>query len=69
MWKCTHDDQLQEVAARYEEKTGIRVNRQQARMWRHLEEINDFVEQSASGDDEGAEESLDHICRWVAEGK
>lgn len=68
MWEWTHDNQLQEVSARYEEKTGIKIDQQQAKMWRHLEEINDFVEQTESGESAGAAESLGHIKQWVSEG-
>lgn len=69
MWEWTHDNQLERVAGLYQEKTGIKINLQQARMWRHLEEINDFVEQSESGEIKGAEESLGHIRQWITEGK
>ncbi len=67
MWEWSHDDQMMEVAQRYLEKTGIKVNLSQAKLYRHIEEVCDYVEQIKSGDTEGAEESLDHINRWIAE--
>jgi aminoglycoside phosphotransferase (APT) family kinase protein len=69
VWECTHDDQLERVATHYENETGIKINQGQASMWRHLEQINDFVEQSAAGDVKGADKSLNHIRQWIAEGK
>lgn len=69
IWEWTHDSQLQEVSAHYEAKTGIKFDQKQARMWRHLEEINDYVEQLESGEAKGAQESLRHVKQWIEEGK
>jgi len=69
IWVWGHDDQLEQVAGLYEQKTGIKIDQDQAKMWRHLEEINDFIDQKENGDEKGAEQSLDHIRRWIAEGR
>ncbi len=67
MWEWCHDDQLDEVAKRYTAKTGRAVDRDQAKVFRKIEEVGDYVEQIKSGDLEGVEESLAHIRKWIAE--
>lgn len=62
-----HDESLGKTADLYEAKTGIKINLPQARMWRHLDEIADFVEHTQHGDTKEAEKSLNHITRWIAE--
>lgn len=68
IWEWTHHDEVASVAALYEQETGIKIDVDQARLWRHLEEISDFVEQSKSGDREGAMHSMAHIMQWMQEG-
>lgn len=67
IWEWGHDNQLQQVAELYENKTGMKIDQEQAKMWRHLEEINDYIEQMESGDTEGAGQSMNHIQKWIAE--
>lgn len=68
IWEWTHDGSLENVAAIYEARTGTKVDVAQARLWKHLEELSDFVEQTNGGDHEGAGRSMHHIKQWVAEG-
>lgn len=67
IWEWGHDNQLEQVAELYEQKSGIKIDQEQAKMWRHLEEINDFIEQTESGDIKGAEQSMNHIKKWAVE--
>jgi aminoglycoside phosphotransferase (APT) family kinase protein len=65
VWEWQHDDSLLQVAAIYEAKTGTSVDVMQAKLWMHLEEIADFVEQTNDMDHAGANASLEHIKRWI----
>src|SRR6185369_12525762 len=60
VWEWGHNDDLEKVAKLYEQKTGISIDVRQARLWKHLEEISDLVEQSEAGDEAGVQESLGH---------
>lgn len=68
VWEWNHNGDLEKVAAIYKQRTAVSVDVQQARLWKHLEEISDFVEQREAGDLEGAQLSLKHIERWISEG-
>ncbi len=61
-----HGNLLEEVAALYEAKTGVKIDVDQARMWRHLEELCDYVEQVESGELEGAAETLESIRELIS---
>lgn len=52
---------LEEVAELYESKTGFKVDCDEARMWRSLEELGDYVESTEAGDLDDAKETLDRI--------
>lgn len=55
------DDLLEQVAILYEAKTGVNIDTNQARMWRSVEEISDYVESSESGDLEDATKTMERI--------
>jgi aminoglycoside phosphotransferase (APT) family kinase protein len=65
VWEWSHDDSLDLMAALYEQASGVRIDVEQARLWKHLEEISDLVEQTESGDLRGAESSARHIHQWA----
>lgn len=67
IWEWIHDDSLQQVATLYEECSGTKVNVREARTWKHVEEIADFVEQTENGDHTGAAKSLLHLQQWRRE--
>jgi len=69
IWEWGHDGQLEQVIELYEQEAGVKIDQEQVKMWRHLEEINDYIEQKESGNEIGAEQSLDHIRKWIAEGR
>lgn len=52
---------LEEVASLYEAKTGFKVDCDEARMWRSLEELGDFVESTEAGDLEDVQETLGRV--------
>ena len=64
-WEWLHDNQIQQVVELYEEKTGVKVDVQQARAWKYLEELCDLVEYVKTNDADEARQSLDHIRRWI----
>ncbi len=64
-WEWLHDNQLKQVIGLYEQKTSIKVDLQQAKIWKYLEELSDFVEHRKTGDHNEAEQSLDHIKQWI----
>lgn len=51
-------DLLQEIAELYEEKTGIHVDAQQARMLRSLEELGDYIEEIEAEESDEAAKTL-----------
>jgi len=67
-WEWLHDEQLRQVVALYEEKKGIKIDFQQAKIWKYLEELSDFVEHKKTGDQNEAEQSLNHIKQWMKAG-
>lgn len=67
VWEWQHDESLSQIAAIYEAKSGTKVDVEQAKVWMHLEEIADFVEQTNDMDYSGASASLDHIKRWITQ--
>jgi aminoglycoside phosphotransferase (APT) family kinase protein len=67
LWEWGHDNGLDEVAKRYERKTGNKVDLHLAKLFKHVEELGDYVEQVKSGEIEGANESLEHIRKWTKE--
>lgn len=52
---------LEEVCRLYEEETGLHVEVAQVRMWRNLEEIGDYVENTKLGQEKQAQETLERI--------
>ena len=59
-------DLLNEAAKLYEEKTGTHIDVQQARMWRSLEEIGDYVEETEAEELEEAAKTLERIKHLIA---
>lgn len=57
---------LDEVAKLYEEKTGTRVNVRQSLMWRSLEELGDYVEETEAGEQDEAIKTLGRIKLLIA---
>lgn len=57
---------LEEVATLYEQITGIYVNVEEARMWRSLEELGDYVETLEAGDFDDAKEAFERIKNIVS---
>ena len=52
---------LEEVAELYESKNGFKVDCDEARMWRSLEELGDYVESTEAGDLDDALDTLGRI--------
>lgn len=67
-WEWLNDEQLRQVIGLYEEKTGNTIDIQQAKIWKYLEELSDFVEHVRTGEQSEAEQSLNHIKQWMAAG-
>jgi aminoglycoside phosphotransferase (APT) family kinase protein len=56
---------LDKLAAAYRRKTGVRVDTVQARMWRALEELSDYVEETESGETDEAAQTMERIRRLI----
>jgi aminoglycoside phosphotransferase (APT) family kinase protein len=52
---------LEQVTQLYEQETGVKVSVAEARMWRSLEELSDYVESTEAGDFKDAKETLARI--------
>jgi aminoglycoside phosphotransferase (APT) family kinase protein len=57
---------LEEVVELYEQDTGLKVDIEQARMWRSLEELGDYVESTETGDLDDAKETLERIKNMMS---
>jgi aminoglycoside phosphotransferase (APT) family kinase protein len=55
------NDRLRKATELYEKKTGIRIDREQALMWRAIEELTDYVEELENNELSEAAETLDRI--------
>lgn len=59
------DDLLEQIAKLYESKTGVMIDVQQARLWRSLEELSDYVEVTKSNETEEAAKTLARIKQLI----
>lgn len=66
-WVWGPKEYLEEAARLYERKMGVKIDLEIARTIGYVEELSDFLEQTLEGDLKGAEESRQHILRWIAE--
>lgn len=62
------ETQLEKAIALYRRKTGIRVDMNQARLLKHLEEVSDLAEHIRTGDTVETERSLCRISYLISQG-
>lgn len=69
IWEWSSPASLERVAQLYTERTGRLVNLDEARAWLHLAELADYYDALRANDQQEATEVLEHIQRWISEGK
>ena len=65
IWEWDKVGELEKTARAFEERTGRRINVQEAKMWRHIWEMSDFVESYEEKNEKEVKSSKAHIERWV----
>lgn len=69
VWEWDDIGVIEEVVKAYEQKTGVHIDIDQAKLWRHVDELSDLVELSEADDTDEMQTTKAHIERWIGQAK
>lgn len=69
VWEWDKAGELEATAKVYEQKTGTKVNINEARMWRHIDELSDLVQAYETSDEKEFHGTKSQIERWISQEK